>query len=162
MRIGILSDTHDHIDALKIALNLLHARGAEHYIHCGDVGGERVLDLLAGLAISIIWGNNDYDVASLESYGKTLGLSLGARTLNLTLGGKRFIVMHGDDYAQKRRAIESKEFDYLLQGHTHIYSDEKLGPTRILNPGALYRATPKTVALLDTEADRSERIIVWP
>ena len=40
MRIGILSDTHDHVDALKIALNLLHSRGAEHYIHCGDVGGE--------------------------------------------------------------------------------------------------------------------------
>jgi hypothetical protein len=124
------------------------------------VGGQRVLDLLAGLPISIVWGNNDFDVASLETYGKALGLSLGTRTLDVTLGGKRFLVMHGDDYSAKRRATELQNFDYLLHGHTHVYSDEKIGRTRVLNPGALYRARPKTIALLDTEADRSERIVV--
>jgi uncharacterized protein len=162
MRIGVLSDTHDHVDALKVALDLLRDRGVEHYVHCGDVGGRRVFDLLAGLPISIVWGNNDFDVASLEAYGKRLGLSLGQRTLDITMGGKRFWVMHGDDYSEKRRAIESQNFDYLLQGHTHIYGDEKTGRTRVLNPGALYRARPKTVALLDTQADRVERIVVCP
>lgn len=160
MRIGVLSDTHDHVDALKIALGLLRDRGVEHYIHCGDVGGQCVLDLLAGLPMSIVWGNNDFDVASLEAYGNQVGLSLGARALDVTLADKRFLIIHGDDYSAKRRAIESRSFDYLLQGHTHIYSDEKIGRTRVLNPGALYRAKPKTVALLDTEADRSERIVV--
>jgi hypothetical protein len=32
--------------------------------------------------------------------------------------------------------------------------DERFGRTRIINPGALFRASEKTVALLDTEADQ--------
>ena len=41
-----------------------------------------------------------------------------------------------------------------------VFADQRIGRTRIINPGALHRASPKTVALLDTERDKLERIVV--
>ena len=45
------------------------------------------------------------------------------------------------------------QYDYLLLGHTHVARDWRLGRLRIINPGALYRASKKTVATLDTRTD---------
>jgi putative phosphoesterase len=162
MRVAILSDTHDRVEPLIVALDLLRGRRAEYYIHCGDVGGQRILDALAGLPCTFVWGNNDYDVASLEDYAANLGLSCGNRGVELSLGGKSFFVHHGDDGARKRAAIEEQRFDYILQGHTHVFNDQRSGRTRLINPGALHRAHPKSVALLDTETDHLERILVAP
>ena len=58
--------------------------------------------------------------------------------------------------ALKRRLLSEQRHDYLLQGHTHVKQDIRVGRMRIINPGALHRANPKTVALLDTAADAVE------
>ena len=42
---------------------------------------------------------------------------------------------------------------YLCHGHTHATRDERLGPTRVINPGALFRARRHTVAVLDLARD---------
>lgn len=44
-------------------------------------------------------------------------------------------------------------FDYILCGHTHIAADYQRGATRIINPGALHRASVHTVATLDLKTD---------
>jgi predicted phosphodiesterase len=59
-----------------------------------------------------------------------------------------------------RTALESQRFDYLLHGHSHLTRDERVGRTRIINPGALHRAREKTVALLDTATDALKFITV--
>jgi putative phosphoesterase len=160
MLIGILSDTHDRVAPLIAALDLLRGREVEHYVHCGDVGGEAILDRLAGLPVTFIWGNNDWDVRSLEDYAAHLKIACAGRFADLTLGGKRFAVTHGDDGATKRKILDAQEFDYLLQGHTHVFTDQRIGRTRLINPGALHRANPRSVAVLDTDSDLLERIIV--
>jgi uncharacterized protein len=71
----------------------------------------------------------------------------------LELGGKTFAVFHGDDFTLSRRLTLEKRHDYLLQGHSHVRMDERVGRMRVINPGALHRANPKTVAVLDTESD---------
>ena len=53
----------------------------------------------------------------------------------------------------KRRVLAEQKHDYLLQGHTHVRQDVRVGRTRVINPGALHRANPKTVALLNTSND---------
>jgi hypothetical protein len=160
MRVGILSDTHDRIDALKTALDMLRGLQAEYFIHCGDVGGERVLDQLAGLPCTFIWGNNDFDVMALEDYATKLGLTCGQRFAELELGGKTFAVMHGDDGALKRKILGEGKYDYLLQGHTHVFESARIGRTHLINPGALYRAWPRTAAMLDTESGQVQKLIV--
>jgi predicted phosphodiesterase len=46
--------------------------------------------------------------------------------------------------------------DYLLHGHSHEVRDERVGRTRIINPGALCRAARYTAAILDPDADALE------
>ena len=160
MRIGILSDTHDRAAATKAGLEMLVARGAEFFIHCGDVGSERVLDNLAGLPAAFVWGNNDFDRPELERYARKLGIACYGTFADLQLGGKRFAIMHGDDFRLRQRVLAEQGHDYLLQGHTHIRMDQRIGSIRCINPGALYRAAEKTVATLDTVTDRLEFHVV--
>src|SRR5438128_1878484 len=72
MRLGILSDTHGKLDATIAAVRTLRDAGAEFYIHCGDVGGEAILDQLAGLPSAFVFGNNDYDRQDLARYAASI------------------------------------------------------------------------------------------
>ena len=108
---------------------------------------------MAGLPSAFVWGNNDWDRDDLERYAKKLGIACHGAMADLQLGGKRFAVIHGDDFSLKQRILAEQKHDYLLQGHTHIRSDQKVGKIRCINPGAMYRAAVKTVAILDTATD---------
>jgi len=153
MQIGILSDSHDHADAMKLAVKVLLANGAEYLIHCGDVGAPEMLDHLAGTPSAFVWGNNDFHRAEMARCAERLDITCMGGSGELELDGKLFCVMHGDDERARQRAIAEQRFDYLLQGHTHVPADQRIGKTRCINPGALYRARQKTVALLDTQTD---------
>lgn len=153
MLIGILSDTHDRVDAMAAAMDVLRRRGAEFFVHCGDVGSERVIDHLAGVPAAFVFGNTDWDRASLTRYAQKLGVACYGAFADLDLGGKKVAVIHGDDFRLKQRLLSEQRHDYLLQGHTHARADERVGKVRLINPGALHRAREKTVALLDTAAD---------
>ena len=153
MLIGILSDTHDRADAMAAAMKLLRDAGAEFFVHCGDVGSERVIDHLAGAPCAFVFGNTDWDRAALARYAQSVGVDCRGAFADLDLGGKRVAVIHGDDFKLKQRLLSEQRHDYLFQGHTHVRADERFGRTRLINPGALHRAKEKTVALLDTAAD---------
>lgn len=153
MRIGILSDTHDRLPAMRAAIDTLRQHGAEFFIHCGDVGGEPILDQLAGLPCAFVWGNNDYDRMHLQRYAGQLGVVCYGNFADLELGGKRIAVIHGDDFRLRQRLLAEQRHDYLLQGHTHVRRDERVGVVRCINPGALHRAREKTVAILETAGD---------
>ncbi len=162
MIVGILSDTHDKTAAAAAAVALLRRMKAEFFVHCGDVGSERVLDHLAGLQAAFVFGNNDYDRGGLERYAADIGVRCLGAFGELELGGKRFAVLHGDDFALRRRLFDGQAHDYLLQGHTHVAHDQRIGRIRLINPGALHRARTKSVATLDTETDALEFHTVAP
>ena len=156
MLIGILSDTHDRTEPMALAMQLLQARGAEYFIHCGDVGSPAVLDFLAGNKACFVWGNCDWDRIGLQRYAKSIGIDCFGAFGELELDDRKIALIHGDDPVLKRRLLSEQKHDYLLQGHTHVKQDARIGRTRIINPGALHRANPKTVALLNTSADLLE------
>jgi uncharacterized protein len=70
----------------------------------------------------------------------------------LVLEKWRLAMTHGDSPPEMRR-LHALEPDYLLFGHSHRPTDERDGPTRWINPGALHRATAWTVAALDLASD---------
>ena len=153
MRIGILSDTHGRVPNAAAALKVLAHADVEHYLHCGDVGDEGVLDLLAGLPIAVVWGNNDYDRAHLADYARRLGILIYDDLADITLAGKRIAVTHGDNSALLHQLLNAQQHDYIFQGHTHVAADERFGRTRLINPGALHRTARPSVAVLDTQTD---------
>ena len=154
MIIGILSDTHDRADWMAAGLRALQKSNAEFFIHCGDIGGQECIDLLAGLPSAFVFGNTDFDRAPLARYAASIDVPCYGNFANLELDGKKIAVLHGDDYRLKQRLLIAQEHDYLCQGHTHIRADERIGRTRVINPGALHRAAVKTVATLDTAGDK--------
>ena len=68
--------------------------------------------------------------------------------------------VHGDDVDQLRDLERSEAFDFLFHGHTHIAAERQSGPTRVINPGALHRANPKTFIILDLETRQVESVVV--
>ena len=151
MLIGVMSDTHGHIDTASNAVQLLQRKAAAYVIHCGDVGGPRVLDLLVGIPSAFVWGNCDYDRYDLKQYAGIVGVACYGAMGRLTLGGKDIRFLHGDDYRQMRSIIEAQDCDFVFSGHTHHAKVEDVGRIRTVNPGALSRAQTKTVALVDTD-----------
>ena len=160
MLLGVLSDTHDRVDATAAAMKVLRQAGAQFFIHCGDVGSERVLDHLAGLPSAFVFGNTDWDRASLARYAQSIGVACHNTFADLDLGGKKVAVTHGDDFRLKQRILSEQRHDFLLLGHTHVRADELVGKTRVINPGALHRAREKTVATLDTDGGELKFLVV--
>jgi len=168
MILGILSDSHGHPDRVARAIATLEEHGAGVLIHCGDLGGEEVLDRLAGKNAWFVWGNTDRPAAELIRCARALGLSPPSEVpLRLQLAGRRIAVFHGHEagFSAIRRLAAAGDAagleraaaaEYVLYGHTHEAGDFRLGTVRLINPGALHRAAEKTVATLDLSTDRLE------
>lgn len=159
MKVGILSDTHDQVARTAAALALLTEAGASAFIHCGDITIPRVIYEFETRPSYFVFGNCDDDpdglTRAIESLG---GTCLGFGGL-ITLGGQRLAVTHGHLEGEVQRLL-AMEPDYFLSGHTHRSNDRRRGSTRWINPGALQRARPWTVALLDLESDELRLLVV--
>jgi hypothetical protein len=162
MRVGILSDTHGKVAVTAAALKLLAQAGSEFYVHCGDVGGEEIFDLLAGLPLVFVWGNTDYHRDALERYAARLGLDCRGDFAELELEGRRMAVTHGDDAKILRRIVTGRQHPYLLHGHTHVARDQMVDGVRWINPGAVHRSPRPSVAVLDTRSEKLEFIPLSP
>jgi putative phosphoesterase len=160
MIVGILSDTHGRADMAQLAVQTLLEHKAEYMVHCGDVGGTEVLDALAGHPSMFVFGNTDYDPDELEKYAATVGIARGGTCGKLAFAGKRAVVTHGNDHQLIRGLLQEQQIDYLFLGHTHQKLDRREGRVRIINPGALYRAAVKTVAVLDTQSGSLQFLMV--
>ncbi len=146
IRIGLLSDSHGEVARTRRAVELLASRGAHCFVHCGDFEDPRCLDSLAGLDAHICFGNCD-DPADYEEYARALGIRVHHPTGHLTVDGATISFMHGDDSDALDLEIAGG-VAWLFHGHTHEASDLVQAGTRVVNPGALYRATPFSVALV--------------
>jgi hypothetical protein len=152
MRIGILSDTHDHRKRTARAVSRLKQEGVDALIHCGDLTRPDIVYECADRPSYFVYGNNDDDEPALRAAMTLIGGTCLERGGEITLADKRIAVTHGDSAKQARRLIALAP-DYFLYGHTHVPHDQRDGATRWINPGALHRAERWTVALLDLGHD---------
>lgn len=152
MIIGIWSDTHGRVAAAKEGLKILRARGAEYFIHCGDVG-DGVLELMPAERSAFVFGNNDFDKHGFRDEAEIYSVRCCEPFGDIELDGKKIAFTHGDDSTILRQIRAANRFDYLFTGHTHVVDDHREGSLRCINPGALHRAYKKSVATLDLKTD---------
>ncbi|MEK6674297.1 MAG: YfcE family phosphodiesterase [Planctomycetota bacterium] len=156
MLVGILSDSHGRVEAVRAALKLFDNFGVGHIVHCGDVGGVEVFDEFIGRLFTFVWGNTDSVDIRIESYLESC--SIPAPTViptRIEIDGKKFAVFHGHE-READGDLQRFGVDYVLHGHSHEKRDERFGNVRVINPGALHRCARKTVATLDLGNDRLE------
>jgi hypothetical protein len=148
--IGLVSDSHGEWLRTREAMKLLRLKKCDRILHMGDIETHEVLDELAGLDVSLVFGNCDY-VSSLEDYALSLGIDVQHPAGLCEVDGIRIGFLHGHDESQFHRFIDDEAVTVVVHGHTHEKRDETFNNTRCLNPGALHRAPVYTVAVLNTE-----------
>lgn len=156
MMIGIVSDSHGKAGRLRKALSRLLARGAEAIVHCGDVGNRECIAALAEAKVPAyaVAGNMDRHVEVLQAEAEKCGVHFSCDTILVPLAGDAYLAAtHGHRAETLEQLLADGCFAYVCHGHTHRPRNEKIGDTRVINPGALRHAHPHTAALLDTDAD---------
>lgn len=154
MRIGIISDTHGHEDLTRPAVRMLESLEVETVLHCGDIGSRGVVELLSGFPMHYVFGNCDFDHAGLRAAIEEFGGTCHGEFGDLTLAGVRIALLHSHDRRRFRQTIDSGEYGLVCYGHTHVaavdrHSSESLKPTLVVNPGAVYRANPHSIAVVE-------------
>lgn len=154
--IGIISDTHENEEAIKKAVALFKEKTVDFVVHCGDIISPPMLEHFKELKMKFVFGNNDGEMGGLKEMCKKLDFDEIREEIEFTHNGKNFYAYHGTKLKILNDAIQSDKYDYVLTGHTHAKRDDKIGKTRIINPGALFRVYPYTVAVLDAKDDKLE------
>jgi len=148
MLLGIVSDSHDHLANTRGAVRMLESLAVELVIHCGDIGSADIVSMFASWTTHFVLGNVDYE-GKLQSAIEAAGQTLHGRFGSLQLEGKRIAFLHGDNERQLNQAISDGQWDLVCHGHTHEARCEHVGNTLVLNPGAIYRAHPLTIAVIE-------------
>jgi putative phosphoesterase len=160
MRIGVVSDTHDRHEAVAEAVRLLVEQQVELILHCGDIESPDTVRVFKGIPTHFVFGNWDKDKAKLAAVIKEIGGSFYESFGFLTLQEKRIAWVHSHERHQLRQLENADYFDYVFYGHTHVREQHRTGRTLVANPGALFRANPKTCIVLDVTSGEIKPIIV--
>ncbi|MEA1913025.1 MAG: metallophosphoesterase [candidate division WOR-3 bacterium] len=133
VRIGVIADSHDRLDYLKKAINILKDRDISTLIHLGDYISPFTIPLLEINKVYGVFGNNDGDRLLLREEAKKLGFSILRGPQSMEIGGRRIAIMHEPRGLESFR--KSGLYDVVLYGHTHKL-DKKNDPLTV-NPGEL-------------------------
>ena len=118
MKIGILSDTHGLLR--PEVLNALN--GCDVILHGGDINKQAILDQLSEIApVRVVRGNNDKEWAEKIP-----------QELDFLLGSIRIFITH----KKKDLPADLSPYDLVVIGHSHKYSESRVGKTLVLNPGS--------------------------
>ena len=157
MKLGILSDTHEHIENIEKAKALFQERSASPIIHLGDYCAGPSVRAFAGMKIIGILGNNDGDPLRLQRSFQQIGGDFRDEFCALEFDGRRIACYHGTVPAITEALILCKNYDVVLYGHTHDVHHETRDGVLVLNPGSAhgFEKAP-TVAVLDIAAMEAE------
>jgi len=158
--IGIVSDSHDNIVALKTAVEFFNDEKVEIVLHAGDVVSPFMVKTLSKLdcPFKISFGNNDGDRVTLQKRTAEVG-GTAEDFINIICRKKRIGMIHGTNQAIIGGLVRSGIFDVVISGHTHtpLVNHTK---TLHINPGEVSGVLTgkKTVALLDQDKLTAEII----
>ncbi|THE65499.1 metallophosphoesterase [Salinadaptatus halalkaliphilus] len=155
MNIGIISDTHDNVEAIERATEIFAEEGVEIVVHCGDFIAPLMVPYFGEFELHGVLGNNDGDVANLGAAFDSLGneSELHGRFASLEFDGLSMAVLHGEQKDEVEAIAAGETYDFVCYGHHHERERAEEGRTTVINPGA--HVLPKseedrTVAILDT------------
>lgn len=157
MLIGIISDTHDDMAAIRRAVHLLNELGVSHALHAGDITSPFTFEVFYELrcAFTGIFGNNDGDRVLLREKS---GGNLYPQPYRTNLGEERIVLIHEPDLVDA--LADSGHFSLVIYGHTHKPEIRRVRETVIVNPGkvATLHKGGSTLAIFNT-ATRNAEII---
>ncbi len=136
MRIGIISDTHDHRRSVLQAIEVFAGRGVQVVLHAGDIVAPftaKAFSELRGVKFIAVFGNNDGEKLQLRRAVEGFGGEIHEYCYKGDLDGRKVYMTHTNHNVEEVAA--SRMYDLLVYGHTHQQDIRKVGRTLIINPG---------------------------
>jgi uncharacterized protein len=157
--IGIISDSHDNLTAVRKAIRVFTDAGCGLVVHAGDFVAPFTATELRSLAcpVKAVYGNCDGEKKGLAAAFAGLG-EICAAPLIFDHFGLKILVSHLS--APVPGFIRGKKCDVLIYGHTHKPEIRTENGILIINPGEAggWVHGKSTVALLDPIALSAEII----
>lgn len=159
MKIGIMSDSHDHRPNIRKALEIFKKKEIETIIHAGDLVSPFCVKMFEEYKgkFYLCSGNNKGDTVVISGMMKEVGFFF-PEIGEFSLDEHKFALYHGTEVLVLNSLIYSKDpYDYVITGHSHKKLLKKVGKTIVINPGETYDLyVHPTVAVLDTETRKVE------
>jgi uncharacterized protein len=150
--IGIMSDSHDNLDAIRKAVKIFNNTDLDLIIHAGDLISPFTVEEFQNLnpELVAVYGNNDGEREGLKNAYKDICQLDDFKEISIE--GWKFAIIHGTNPAIVDSIALSGKYDVVVRGHTH-QMEILTGETMVINPGEVcgYISGQKTVVLLDTD-----------
>lgn len=156
MKIGIISDTHDHRNYVRKSMEIFSNEGCSWIFHAGDYVAPFIIEDIKKFKFSFIgvFGNNDGEKEGLTNVVSGFG-QIENPPYSFILNDKKFLLMH------KPLKLDEKigEYQIIIYGHTHKRLVERRGDSLIINPGEAcgWLFNQPSIAILDME---NEEVLV--
>jgi putative phosphoesterase len=131
---------------------MLESLGVDAVLHCGDIGSMAVVELFVAWPAHFVFGNCDSDLEKFARQIARAGQTCHGLFGELEFDGARVALLHSHDGRRFRQTIDSGKYKLVCYGHTHVAAIDRHGETLVVNPGAIYRANPHSVAIVDLPA----------
>jgi len=96
VRIGVVSDTHNHLPNVSRIVELFNAARVERVIHTDDITQAKTIEAFSHLEASLcgVYGNNDVERDSLDAAAARCGVELHEPLLALSWCRRDIWVVH--------------------------------------------------------------------
>ena len=161
MKIGIISDTHDHHKNVLKAMEIFNERQVVYVLHAGDMvspfTAKSFTDLDKAKFIAV-FGNNEGEKLLLTSVIHGFGGEIHEYCYKGEIDGKKIFMTH--THHSLDEVIQSDMYDLVIYGHTHKQDIRQEGKTLVINPGEAtdWITGSSSVVILKTE-DMSYEVI---
>ena len=135
--IGIISDSHDNLNAIRKAVEFFNNNDVKAVLHAGDIVSPFTARVFKELKpkLYFVFGNNDGDKITLTRWFEEIGATSCGDFGDLTIDGLHIALLHGTDEALVRALAGSGDFDVVIRGHTHNPGVKIIKGTPVINPG---------------------------
>jgi putative phosphoesterase len=152
MQVGLVSDSHDHIDHLEKAVGIFNDRDVDLVLHAGDFCSPFMIPPFQGLNLKAVFGNNDGDHYMLLQKIREIGAEHLGTFGEVQVDGRSIALYHGTDAPVTAALEQCGNYDAVVSGHTHDARSVMVDGTLAINPGTAHGfGQQATIALLETE-----------
>lgn len=162
MRVALISDIHDCVSHLHLALEQARKSGCSHLLCMGDMVSSDTFRTLCEAwtgELHVVFGNNEYERETFHHLAALFPhVSLYGDEGHLRLDGRSLYMTHLPRTAMRQTQAGH---DAIFFGHTHEREQLMLGKTLIVNPGEILgRRSHPSMAIYHTGNNSAEHVLL--
>jgi len=162
MKVGIISDSHDHHANILKAVDIFNRHKVGFILHAGDIispFAARAFGEVKGAKFIAVFGNNDGEKRMLAETITKFGGEIYEPPYTGRIEGKRVFMTHKPQLLEQ---AAGGEYDLVVYGHTHTQDIRLAGGTLIVNPGETtdWLADKSGVLILELDDMNCEEVII--